>query len=107
MKCQRCGDEIYGNFYQHHFKSCNQFKSICSVCFEEVYWNEVLLDKHTVIIDGIAYYMTENPKDGGFGGKPFKIKMEDGTIRVVGLWMNGKIPPEYFKVNNAEFIPCV
>ncbi len=102
--CHSCGDEIHGAYYSHYFKSQNCTLPICYTCFEEVYWNEVLLNKNTVIIDGVAYYATENPKDGGYGGNPFNIRMKDGTNRVVGLWMNGKIPPEYFKEDNAEFI---
>lgn len=102
--CYRCGEEVYDSYYNHFFKSCNSCQPICHRCFEEVYWNEVLLDKNTIIVDGIAYYTTDNPKDGGYGGRSFNIQMNDGTKRVVGLWMNGKIPPEYFKENNAKFI---
>ena len=103
--CYRCGDEIYGSYYDHYFKSCKSTQPICQTCFEEVYWNEVLLNKKTVIIDGIAYYSVDNPSEGGYGGREFIIRMKDNNeIRKVGLWYNGIIPPEYFKENTAEFI---
>ena len=103
--CYRCGDEIHGSYYNHFFKSCKSNQPICQQCFEEVYWNEVLLDKHTIIVEGVAYYTTDNPKDGGYGGREFTIHiLETDEIKKVGLWMNGKIPPEYFKKDTAKII---
>ena len=104
MNCYRCGEAIEGNYYAHFFKSCNSTQPICFNCFNELFWSDVFKDKHTVIINGIAYHATNNPSSGGYGGKEFHIQMNDGTIRKVGLWMNGKIPKEYYKEDTAKFI---
>ena len=103
--CYRCGKEIIGSYYNHFFKSSRSLEPICYECFEEVFWFEVLHDKHTIIIDGIAYHIADNPKEGGYGQREFTIQMLDtNEIKKVGLWMNGKIPPEYWKEDNAKFI---
>lgn len=106
MECYRCGFVIKENepYYAHYFESCKSTKPICHECFEEVYWNEVLNSPKTVIIDGIAYCVTPKASQGGYGGREFTIQMNDGTMKRVGLWMNGKIPELYWREDTAKFI---
>lgn len=104
MECYHCGSAIKGGYYSHYFKSCGSVKPICHNCFEEIYWSEVFEDPNTVIIDGVAYCSTPKASQGGYGGREFTIQMNDGTIKRVGLWLNGKIPESYLKSNTAKFI---
>lgn len=107
MYCYNCGFEIKDGtpYYNHYFKSQKSVKPICQECFDDVYWNEVLRDPNTVIIDGIAYCHTEKPSEGGYNGRMFTIQMLDtGEIKRIGLWLNGKIPEAYWREDTAKFI---
>ena len=97
-KCYICGKELEDIFYRHNF--LGHFESICRNCFESIYWLEVLNDPNTVIIEGIAYHVSEND-DNGFG-RTIEL-LEGGTYENVKLWLNGKVPEEYQAKDNAKF----
>ena len=102
MKCVICGKEIEKSMYSNAV--------LCSSeCFSENFWNECL-DETAIIIDGECYHdggMKPPVYQGfqGFGGRYFKIQMNDGrVIETNNLWCNGDVPPERNVQNNAIFI---
>ena len=100
MKCYKCGSELNKSYFNYE-----SGKKICQNCFNYLYWDTVLNDPKTLIINGTAYFYTDNPKDGGYGQNEFIIQiLNTNEIKKVGLWMNGKIPSEYRKEDNAKFI---
>lgn len=99
MKCYICGSKLDKSYFNYE-----NGKMICYHCFNHFYWDTVLNDPKTIIINGIAYCYTDNPKDGGYGGREFLVNIKNEGIKKVGLWLNGKIPEFYNKEDNAEFI---
>ena len=103
MKCVICGKEIEKSRYGNNI--------LCSsVCWNINYWNEVLADPNTLIIDNVAYIDDgRKPKDYrgflGFGGREFAIETNDGrTISTNNLWCRGDIPLERHAQDNAKFV---
>lgn len=102
MKCVICGKEIEKSMYSNAV--------LCSSeCFSENFWNDTL-DETAIIIDGECYHDGGMKPPGyqgfqGFGGRYFKIQMNDGrVIETNNLWCNGDVPPERNVQNNAIFI---
>lgn len=100
MKCEVCGKEIDKYLYSD--------AALCSwECEHTNYWREKLENENSIIINGVCYYNGGANDNGclGFGGKYYKIKMNDGRIiETCNLWYNGKIPEEMNAKDNAEFI---
>lgn len=100
MKCYKCGSKLNKSYFNYE-----NGKKICFNCFNHFYWDTVINDPKTLIIDGTAYSYTDNPRDGGYGQNEFIVQiLNTNEIKKVGLWMNGKIPSEYLKEDNAKFI---
>ena len=99
-KCIICGKTIERQIYN---------KPICSEeCFVVDFWNEVL-DDDAIIVDGACYHdggrKDSNTTWLGFGGREWKIQMNDGRIiETNNLWHNGKVPLERKVKDNAKFI---
>jgi hypothetical protein len=80
------------------------------LCISCDFWNQVYEDKDNYIfINGKSYQVCDEEWNGirGFGGKEFKIKMNNGSIiKTTNLWTQGRIPKrwKYKLVDNAEFI---
>ena len=104
-KCFKCGCSIQSSYYSHYFPELKEYKNICGNCFHKVFWEEVLNDPKTIIINKVAYCRDYSKTYEGFGGKRFNIKLKDGTIeRNIGLWLNGEVPREYYKKDTAQWI---
>lgn len=99
MKCIICGKEIEKSQYANAI--------LCSSeCFTVDFWNEVL-DDTAIIINGECYHDAgeTNSYWKGFGGRHFKIQMDDGRIiETENLWGQGKVPPERGVKDNAKFL---
>lgn len=101
MKCVICGKEI-----EHSPWSDQQ---LCSgKCFDVKFWNETL-DEDAIVIGGVCYHdggaKSENTAWLGFGGRKFKIAMNDGhIIETNNLWSNGIVPENLNVPDNARFI---
>lgn len=100
-KCVICGKEVETSLFYGAI--------LCShECFIENFWNECL-DEDAIIVDGVCYHdggrKDTNTKWLGFGGREWKIQMNDGRIiETNNLWHNGKVPPERKVEDNAKFI---
>ena len=102
MKCCICGKEIEESFYGNAI--------LCSSnCYNEHFW-QTTLDDSAVIINQVCYHIgKENSTDPfrGFGGRKFKIQMNDGKIiETDNLWCGGDIPDSHRDrmPDNAKFI---
>jgi len=100
MKCVICGKEIKKSMYMNAV--------LCSdKCFSKHFWQETL-DDNAIIINGKCYHIGDENDTGyfrGFGGAKYTIKKHDGTIiETTNLWLNGIIPKELYKGDNAEFV---
>ena len=74
MKCRICGKDAKDG-------------DLCFSCrfWGEVYYDDMLCDKHTrAIVDGHHYTILPDDDKGlkGFSGREFKFKFNDGTIVV-------------------------
>lgn len=129
MKCVVCGREVK--------RSCYSNAILCSSeCYHTNYWDEQVKNKdnpNIVRIDGVQYTIdgiagevcldsfdnidSLTDKDlailhnsatyGGYEGKRFKIKLDNGTIiDNCILWGNGLIPESFRSLlpDNAKFI---
>lgn len=98
MNCKICGNEIE--------KSCYIHEVLCSSkCFYNDFWNETL-DDNAIIIGGECYHDGGTTTDiKGFGGRKFRIQMNDGRIiETDNLRFNGAIPKDRNVKDNARFI---
>lgn len=100
MRCARCGSQIVRSIAGEY----------CSKkCFSESFWEDAL-DNEAIIIDGVCYHDGGMKPKGymgflGFGGRLFKIKMNDGkVIETNDLWCQGTIPVELNVEDNATFM---
>ena len=102
MKCIICGKEVKRSDWSNAILCSNK-------CFEANFWNGCLDDK-AIIIDGVCYHDGGNKPTGhrgslGFGGTPYKIKMNNGEIiETNNLWHNGEVPKHRKIKDNAVFI---
>lgn len=101
MKCEICGKEI---------KESSSYEAIlCGAdeCFHTWFWKNAL-DDEAIIIDQNCYHAApEHDNSGfrGFGGRRFKIRMLSGKIiETTNLWHQGRIPDEFYRSDNAEFV---
>lgn len=102
MKCVICGKEIEKSEYSS--------KVLCSSeCFHIDFWRDCL-DDEAVIVNKICYHVgkehSKSPFRGHSGAK-FKIRMKETgkVIETTNLWHNGEVPDEFYKGDNAEFLP--
>ena len=99
-KCKICEKQESAKYFNNRRMVDEQ------LCFGCNFWDEYTyrIDE-SIRING-THYMLGDGKGGGFGGRKFVIKMNDGKIvETNDLWYQGVIP-EYFKSklpDNATF----
>ena len=99
MNCIICGKELEQSRFRH--------KTLCSdKCFHIDFWNDCL-DENAIIIQGVCYHDGTNSVTcgEGYGGRLFKIRMNDGRIiETKNLRYNGEVPEDRKVPDNATFI---
>lgn len=98
MKCVKCGKDEIGM----------TIDSLCEKCWLEKFWLTTL-DEGAIVIGGVCYHdggaQPETNAWLGFGGRKFKIAMNDGRIiETNNLWSNGIVPENLNVPDNARFI---
>ena len=94
FKCCNCNDGVCTNHKNN--PSWNSSPGIISDterCFGEQFWAEVYeaRERHFVHPDGDVWSFTKG--EGGFGGRRYNIRLEDGTVlERMGCWHRGKLP---------------
>ena len=98
MKCEICGKEIKESSYYDGIL-CSDSK-----CFSAWFWKNAL-DDEAIIIDQNCYHAAPSTITRGFAGRRFKIRMLGGKIiETTNLWHQGRIPDEFYRSDNAEFL---
>ena len=95
VKCVICGKEVEKSLYSNAV--------LCSrECFSKNYWNEVVSDPNTIVVEGCCYcdqgYDTEDCGFRGFDGAMFYYRnLKTGKVtKTNNLWLNGGLP-DYLK----------
>lgn len=69
-----------------------------NLCFSCNFWTDIIAIKDTrIIMNGVVYVKgKEDTVFKGFGGRTWKIQMNDGTIiETNNLWCNGDVPERF------------
>ena len=94
FKCCNCNDGLCNNHKkQPSWNSSPGVDNATERCFGEQFWAEVYeaRERHFVHPDGDVWSFTKG--EGGFCGRRYNIKLEDGTVLTnMGCWHRGKLP---------------
>ena len=112
-KCSKCG-----KFYTMRHTT-REDDGRCFTCYfwYKRYLRHIAFPNQSFIVDGTAYMVCEEPKEGergwgcGFGGSEFRIKPfgSDEVIISHNVWCQGDVPDNFKDLlpDNASFIPKV